>query len=157
VSSKLSPCYRGAYLPLKVSPAIFCSVLAGMPTLAFNPRFCNICKTIQILFFCQVFSKYILRVLRKCGWGWQISRDVAADAGFLCGKAAMFVVTIKGTACRWERDVSCAWDKREIRTAYQLECLEGRGKITWGSFDVGGRSVWLWILRIMRCGVVRWI
>ena len=31
-----------------------------------------------------------------------MSKDIAADTGFLCGNAAMLGDTIKGTACRWD-------------------------------------------------------
>jgi len=52
--SKLSPCYWGAHLSLKVSLVIFRSVPTGMATLAINARFCNICKINQNLFFSHV-------------------------------------------------------------------------------------------------------
>jgi len=44
--------------------------------------------------------------------GRQVSQDVTADAGFLCGKAAMFGDTIKGTANKWEIGV-CMREKKE--------------------------------------------
>jgi len=43
--------------------------------------------------------------------------DVPADAGFLCGKAAMLKDTMKGTACKWEINISNVTEEREIVTA----------------------------------------
>ena len=42
-------------------------------------------------------------------------------------------------------------------TAFELECLKGRGQRFCGSFNVGRRPVLLWIVQLERCAVVRWI
>ena len=34
-----------------------------------------------------------------CPWTQQLSRDIPADTGYLCNKAAMLSATIKGTHC----------------------------------------------------------
>jgi hypothetical protein len=40
--------------------------------------------------------------------------DVPADAGFLCGKAAMLRDTIKGTVWRWEINISMFQRKEKL-------------------------------------------